>query len=117
MHWLDSTWASSALTNIRSGLAAEWSVVSHWTGLPVPLGKATTKPSFCPRAPNWVVVEWMTAPSASPWKSRTSGRGTAAPAAVGTVFLGAGVVVIGVVAAGVVSRYHREAPPTLTFSC
>src|SRR5664280_1655829 len=117
MHWLDSTWASSALTNIRSGLVGEWSVVSHWTGLPVPLGKATTKPSFCPRAPNWEVVEWTTAPSASPWKSRTNGRGPATPVVVGTAFLDAAAVVIGVVGAGVVSRYHREAPFTLTFSC
>src|SRR5665213_3887776 len=100
MHWVDSTWASSALTNIRSGLVGEWSVVSHLTGLPVPLGKATTNPSFCPRAPNWVVVEWMTAPSASPWKSRTNGRGTAPPVVAGTVFLDAAVMVLGVVAAG-----------------
>ena len=48
---------------------------SHRTGLPVPCGNTVTKPSSTPSGPSWVMPAWMSAPSASPWKSSTSGSG------------------------------------------
>ncbi len=83
-----------------------WSVVSQWSGAPVPLGVTTTKPSCRPRAPNPEVKDWSTAPSSTPWKSRTSGRGEAA------AVRGPPAGWLGVVGPGVVSRYHRVAPAT-----
>ena len=112
MHWVDSIWSSMAVTNWRSGLVGFWLVVSHWAGFPVPWGKATTNPSCCPRTPNWVVSEWMTAPSARPWKSRTSGR---AASWVVEVVEGRTLVGLGVLGAGVSSRYQRAAPSTVRF--
>jgi hypothetical protein len=53
------------------------------------------KPSSTPSAPSWVIRAWMSAPSARPWKSSTSGSGSA-PAPV----------------AGADRRYRRAAPRT-----
>src|SRR5580704_1523867 len=110
MQSVDSNCSSMAVTNWRSVLELPCVVLSHRTGEPVPLGKATTNPWRCPRAPNWVVAEWMEAPSARPWKSTTRGRGVVEGAPVGVAL--AGFVGLGAPGAGVVSRNHRATPPT-----
>ncbi len=110
MHRVDSKASSMAATNCRSGFDGLSSVVFHRTGSSVPSGKATSKPSCWPRAPNWVVSAWRDAPSASPWKSSTRGRGTGA--VVGGVV--ASAVGLGVPGAGVVTRYQRGVPSTNT---
>ena len=97
-----------AVTNSRSGLGWVEADVFHWTGVPVPSGKTATKPSFCPSAPNMVVVEWITAPSERPWKSTTSGLGIGAPGSAP----GSAAVGLGVAGEGVLRRYHREVPST-----
>lgn len=74
------------------------------------MGKATTNPWCCPRTPNWVVAEWMVAPSARPWKSTTRGRGMVDGVVVGVAL--AGFVGLGVPGAGVVRRNQRATPPT-----
>ncbi len=59
-----------------------------------------------------VVVDWITAPSASPWKLTTNGLGIAAPAlATEAVLTGVGD---GTAGEGVLTRYHRVAPSTST---
>ena len=111
MHRVDSSWFNMAVTNWRSGLDGDWSLVFHCTGLPVPLGNTATKPSFCPRAPNMVVSEWMTAPSSRPWKSTTNGLGVADPVEAAD----ACAVGLGTPGAGVLRRYQRVAPSTSIF--
>ena len=99
--------------NSRSGLGLVVAEVFHWTGVPEPLGNTATNPSFCPSAPNIVVVEWITAPSERPWKSTTSGLGIGAPALAADGFAAVG---LGVVGDGVLRRYQRDVPST-SMSC
>ena len=84
-------------TNSRSGFSGSPGVVSHRTGWPVPFGKTVAKPSSSPSSPNFDIAVAMSAPSARPWKSTTSGIGSSSAAR-----------------AGAVCRHHRSVPPSST---
>ena len=85
MHSSSLTPSSIVPTNSRSGFSGSPGPTSHDTGWPVPFGKTVAKPSSRPSSPNFDIDVAMSAPSANPWKSTTSGIGSSSTVPAGFV--------------------------------